>query len=259
LGRRAVAATLVSFLVFTSLLLANSALYSAENSVLGAAVLSATQVREHEYGQILVGLSEYDSLAKVQYYLQSNALDCTSPQTYLDSLAGSERGGGTVEGIGYVRDASWGYEDSAATGSGVGTPFLSQFGGYIGGAINVFVTTSIEENYEGALPSYSIQDAQVLHLPVPLASTISLCLTAMSDLRGALSSLPNCTSSEVDAALSLARSSYSILGTFTVGASASPIDSGCEVEYWVTTTLNGLEGVSGTFQWTVSGEGSFET
>ena len=40
MGRRAVAATLVSFLVFTSLL-ANSALYSAENGGLGAAVLTS--------------------------------------------------------------------------------------------------------------------------------------------------------------------------------------------------------------------------
>ncbi|MDA4114328.1 MAG: hypothetical protein OK474_09800 [Thaumarchaeota archaeon] len=258
MGRRAVAATLVSFLVFTSLLLANSALYSAENSSLGAAVLSATQVREHEYGQILVGLSEYGSLAKVQDYLQSNTLDCTSPQTYLDSLAGSEHGAGMVEGIGYAADASWSY-DAAAAGSGAVTPFLSQFGGYVFGEINVFVITSIEENFEGALPSYSIQDVETLHLPVPLASTISLCLTILSDLRGALSSLPHCNSSEVDAAISVARSSYSVLDTFTVSASASPVASGCEVEYWVTTTLRGLEGVSGTFQWTVSGAGSFET
>jgi hypothetical protein len=256
LGRRAVAATLVSFLVFTSLLLANSALYSAENSSLGAAVLTATQVREHEYGQVLMGLSVYDSLAQVQSYLQANPLDCISPQQYLDSLSGAQRGAGADEGIGYTTDASWSYAGTNGTGD---APFLSQFSGYMADALNVAVTTSIEENYEGALPSYSIEETQAVHLPIPLASSISLCLTALSDLRGSLSSLPYCNSSGVESAIDLARSAYPVVDSFTVGATASPLAGGCEVDYWVTTTLSGLEGVSGTFRWTVSGAGSLET
>ena len=44
--RRAVAATLVSVIVFTAMLLANSAVFAAENSVLKTTVVSSAQLRE---------------------------------------------------------------------------------------------------------------------------------------------------------------------------------------------------------------------
>jgi hypothetical protein len=257
LGRRAVAATLVSFLVFTTMLLANSALYSAESSSLGAAVLSTTQIREHQYGQILVGLSDYDALATVQSYLRSNSLDCNSAQEYLDSLAGSQRGSGADEGIGYTTAASWSY--AGVTAAGAGTAFLSQFGGYVTGALNLEVMASVQENFDGALPSYSSEGTQVVHLPVPLDATISLCLAALSDLGGALSALPYCNSTAVDSAIDQVRSGHPSLDSFTLTATASPLAAGCEIEYLVTTTLTGLEGVSGTFPWTVSAAGWFVT
>jgi hypothetical protein len=258
LGRRAVAATLVAFVIFTSLLLANSAIYSADNSGLGAAVLSTAQVRERVYGTILTGLAAYDSLAVTQDYLQSNPLDCSSPQPYLDSIAGSQQEKGTDGGITYTTDASWTYLQVPVTEAG--SALLSRYGGYSAGDMNLEVTTLVDESYDGGLPSYSIQNSETVHLPVPIVSTISLCLTALSDLRGALSSLSHCNSSAVDAALALAESSYPVLGSFTVGASASSLSSGgCSVDYWVTTTLGGLEGVSGTFQWTVQGAGSLST
>ena len=78
MGSRAVAATLISFVVFTTLLLANAALFATENSSLGAVVLSAGQVREHAYGESrrnLLGLRVAQGAAA---YLQSNPLDCTS-------------------------------------------------------------------------------------------------------------------------------------------------------------------------------------
>jgi len=256
MGRRAVAATLISFVIFTSLFVANSALYSSENSSLGAAVLSAIQVRESAYGGTLTGLSVFASLAEAQGYLQSNPLDCTSPQPYLGSMSGSARDSGADEGISYTADASWSYSPTPPPGGG--SEYVAQFSGYEAGDLNMEVGTSVEESYNGGLPSYSFQTTEAAHLPVPLASIVSLCLAALSDLHDALSQLQYCNSTGVDGALGAAASGYALLATYSPGATATPGPSGCSVDYGITTTESGLEGVSGPFQMTVVGEGSFE-
>ena len=186
MDRRAVAATLVSFVIFTTLLLANAALFASENSSLGAVVLTAGQVRERAFVPILVGLSTYESLRGAQAYLQANPLDCTSPQQYLGSMTGSLRDSGVEDGMTYVDDASWAY---ATSPSGGGSDYLQEFSGYRPGDLNLEVSTSVLESYDGDLPTYSIQSTASVHLPVPLASTISLCQTALSDLSSALLSL----------------------------------------------------------------------
>ena len=76
-GRRAVAATLVSVILFTSLLFANAALYAAGGTYLSSAVLGASQQRESDYGALLIGLASYSALAESQGYLQSHPLDCS--------------------------------------------------------------------------------------------------------------------------------------------------------------------------------------
>jgi hypothetical protein len=83
-----------------------------------------------------------------------------------------------------------------------------------------------------------------------------LVLPGREDLSAALSSLEYCNSSGVGTALARADSTYPILDSSSVGASATLQPSGCSVDYWVTTTETGLEGVSGPFQLTVVGEGS---
>ncbi len=257
MGRSAVAATLISFVIFTSLLVANSALYSSENSSLGAAVLSAVQVRERAYSEVLLGLSAYASLAGAEGYLQSNPLDCTSPEPYLDSMAGSQRDSGVDEGISYTAGTSWSY--APAPTSGGGSAGVAQFGGFEAGDLNLEIRTTMEESYDGGLPSYSVQATEAAHLPIPLASIISDCLGALSDLGGALASLQSCNSTGVDSAVGAADSSYPLLASYSVGASATPAPSGCSVDYWISTTESGLEGVSGPFQLTVVGEGSLAT
>ena len=257
MGRRAVAATLVSFVIFTTLLLANAALFASENSSLGAVVLSAAQVRERAFGGILVGLSAYESLEGAQAYLHSNPLDCTSPQHFLESMVGSQRDSGEEGAVTYAAATTWSYAQGAPAGDG--SESLREFGGYEPGDLNLEISTAVVESYDGDLPAYSFQSIQTAHLPVPLNSTISLCLTALSDLSAALSSLEYCNSSGVGTALAGADSTYTNLDSYSVGASATPQPSGCSVDYWVTTTETGLEGVSGPFQLTVVGEGSLST
>jgi hypothetical protein len=271
-SRRAVAATLVSVIVFTSLLFANAALYAAGNTYRSTAVLSASQQRESNFASLLIGLSAYSALADAQSYLQGHPFDCSEPQSsYLDSLVGSESVGGANQGIEYSVDASWGYapgfeglgfgDDDGLSGA---PSMIRPFSGYSGGALNLVVVTTIDETELGGLPAYSVGATESVHIPVSLDTTVSLCTSALSAARESLSSLPSCNTSSVDEALGLLRSENPGLDSVEMGASAqrsATLDGAgrCDIQYWVTITEEGIEGVTGTFDWTVLGSGSLST
>jgi hypothetical protein len=259
-GHRAVAATIASVIVFTTMLLANAAVYSAENSYLGASNLSAAQLQEHNYALLFVGLSSFSSLAKAQSFLQSTPMDCSSPQPYLDSLAGSQGSEGKNQSVWYSVESSWSYAAESGFASAPGDALLpAQFDGYSGGDLNLQVTTNVDETFAGGLPSLSAQSIEVVHIPVQPLRAASQCLSALSELRAALSTVHSCNSAVVSQYVSLARTRSAVLGSFDAGASTSTVGGRCVVSYWVTTTETGLQGVSGAFQWTVFGSGSLST
>ncbi len=257
MGRRGVAATLVSFLVFTAMLLANSALYSAQSSSLRAEITTAEQVRETALGGILTGLSTYNALAAAQDYLESTPLDCSSAPQYLDSAAGTLQNAGSEDGIGFGTNTSWSYAQSPMEGSG--SAYVPEFSGYLPGALNLEVVLRLDETYNGGLPSYSTVIDVAAHLPIFILSLASGCLAALSDLQSELLGLSVCNSTGVDAALGLAAFRYPLLDSYTFGATATLSPSGCEVYYWVATSVGGLEGVAGAYQLTVRGEGNLQT
>ncbi|MGA2666155.1 MAG: hypothetical protein ABSF83_14540 [Nitrososphaerales archaeon] len=259
MGRRsAVAATLVSLIVFTSLLVANSALYASQESALGAAVLSTAQTRERALGGILVGLAAYGALEAAQASLAGTVLDCSSAQAYLASLGGASSASGSQQGIEYSTSTAWAY---ASTPSGGDPPaLLGQFGGYSPDGLNLLVSGSLSESYRGGLPWYSFSGSEDVHLPVPLTSTISDCQQGVAELGAALSSLAApCNSSSVEEAVRVAEAGSPVLDPFQVNATATVAGLGCAVSYGVTRTLGGLEGPAGPFQVALRGEGSFVT
>lgn len=256
MDRRGVAATIVSFVVFTSLVLANSVLYSTADSSLDATLLSAVQVDERTTAVVLEGTSAFGALSSVQAYLQSNPLDCSSPLPYLDGLAGSAAAEGSDGGVSYETRTTWTYSSNPL--SGEDPEALSPFGGGSPGDLNLTVSVSVEESYEGGLPTYSTGAVESAHLPVGLSSAISLCQSALSYLAESLSSLQSCNSTGVEEALSSADSLYPALDSFSLAASAAQTQNGCFVTYSVMTAL-AETGVLGQFQWSVGGEGSLET
>jgi hypothetical protein len=257
MGRRGVAATFVSVLVFTSLLLANSALYSSSNSALAASITTSAQLRERAYAGVLAGFSAYSALESVQGYLESHPLYCDSPDPYLRSLGGSAVQAGSEDGVRYRLTTSWAYApDGSAAG---GSPLLPGYSGYAPGALGLIVSTSTLETFQGGLPSYAGTTSEDLHLPVPLNATLSLCSAALQDLNEALSSLPYCNSTGVDRALLTASSAYPALATFTTSATAVPQAGMCEVNYWVTASEAVQQGPSGPFQWVAEGGGSLSS
>lgn len=258
MDRRGVAATIASVVVFTTMLLANTAVYAAQNGYLSAVTISGAQVQERELAVVLVGLSSYSSLAFTQSFLQSTPMDCTSPGPYLAAVAGSGTQISEDQGIDYGVSSSWSYVP-APVSERSDALLPSQFVGYGEGDLNLRVVTVVNESFAGGLPSYSVQYVEVVHIPVHLQVIVSACLSALSEIRSALSTLASCDASAVEQALSVAKARSVAPSSFEDGASASSAAGRCFVSYWVTTTQTGIPGVSGAFQWTVSGSGSLST
>ncbi len=256
MDRSGVAATLASVVIFTTMLVANSAVYSAQNSYLNAAHLSAAQVQERGYATVLLGLSSFSALASAQSLLESTPMDCYSPSAYLSSLAGSAAGHGTSGSLRFSTSSSWSYVAGPSPGE-ASALLPSQFGGYSAGDLNIELETSVAESYAGGLPSYSVEQSQVVHLGVHPEAMAAACQSALSGLRGSLAAAHTCDPKVVaELASSAGLSSPGSLGD---GASVSGSTGRCTIYYWVRMTQTGIEGVSGTFQWSVFGSGSLET
>lgn len=253
MGRRAIGATLVSVVLFTTLLIANASLYSAESSYLSATNLSVAQQREAQYASLLVGLSAYSSLEGVQRLLQSTPIACSSAPAFLSSMSGEEHNNGSYQGIAFEIQTSWGHATAGATGNNPAD--LQPYQGYSAGALNIEVTTSVAESFLGGLPSYHTEELDVVHLPVFLEQQASFCLSVLSTVGQSLSSLPACNSTSIQDALGVIESSYVYPGSVYIGGSATPSGGQCYVEYWVTIAQS-YEGVSGTFEVSVDGSGS---
>jgi hypothetical protein len=256
MGRRAVAATLVSVIFFSTLLLANAAVYAADGSYLSSAVLTSAQQRESGYASLLAGVSSFSSLSAAEGYLSSHPLDCSSEATYLGSMGGSDSVSGEDQGVDYTMSTTWTYVADGPTGDNL--TVLGPFGGYSIGALNLLVTTKIGENILGGLPSYDGQEQHTVHLPIALEGLTSLCLSTLSLMRRSLSSLPSCNSSSVQEALDSVAASYPYLRSVDMGGSAQVSGGVCSVDYWLTIAQS-YDGVSGTSDWSVFGDQTFST
>jgi hypothetical protein len=248
---------MVCVVLFTTMLLANAALYSAEDSYSGAVGLSSAQQQERDYASVLVGLSSYSSLAWTQHFLQNTPMDCSSAQSYLASMSGGVSRSDDNQSDWYSVKSSWGFVSAPV--SSLHDPLLpAQFDGYSAGDLNILVRTDLNETFVGGLPSYSAQYLETVHLPVQPVLAASQCLTALSDLKAEFSTLRSCTVTAVDQDVSLVRASAG-LGASEAGASFRAVGAHCLLTYWVRITQTGIQGVSGTFQWTVFASGSLST
>jgi len=256
MGRSAIAATIVGAVVFSTLLLANTALYEAQNDYLIAVQHSSVQVEEAGLAPILVGEEAFSSLASSQTFLQSHPMDCLDQALYLQSLTGTEVRAGRDQSISYSARASWSYTD-AISGTGSGDPLIpKEFDGFSSTGLDLLVTVSVDESFAGGLPSYSSQRIENVHLPVEPEAEAADCRVALAYARSALSSLPSCDSTSVMQKLSTGTAGPYALTSFSTYASATSSSGVCVVNYSVSSTVAGIPGVLGPFQWTVFGSGS---
>ena len=255
MDRSAVAATIVSAVVFSTVLLANTALYAAQNGYLAAVQHSSAQVEERGLAPVLSGEAAFSSLAGTQTFLQSHPMDCLDPQPYLHSLSGSADQGGKNQSVWYSAHSSWEYTDTASVTAG-DVLIPKEFDGFAPANLDLLVLVSVNESFAGGLPSYSLQRAEMVHLPVEPEVEAARCQAALADLRSALSSLASCDSASISQKLSSLTAGSSALGPFSVSASATSSFGVCAVTFSVSSTQGGVPGVLGPFEWTVHGSGS---
>jgi hypothetical protein len=256
MARKAVAATLASVVLLTVLVVADATVMTAQDNLAASAQASSTESRELLLERSLAGRLSLDVLAQAQEYLSSTPAGCADLPQYLDSLAASNSTSGDDSGISYQANATArGVPETAATGDNL--TVVAPFAGYVAGTLGLREVLSVREVGGGGSVTLSRQETHALNLPIQAGSASSLCASAAGDLAAALSASPcNATLEQdaFDAALPGLVDESSGLG-FDLSAGWGYAAT-CSVAYWFTLVEPGVEGATGSFDWTVLGSGT---
>jgi hypothetical protein len=257
LARKAIAATVASVLLFTALVVANATTMVAQDNLASTAQASLVESRELVLGRSLAGSTSALALSQVQTYLASNPADCGGLPRYLASVSASSSVSGEEEGVSYVASTT-ASEAPAARLQGSqndNLTLLAPFAGSIPGALNLQANVSVQEVGGGGSITLERHELHLLNIPVSPGSASSLCSLALGALAAALGSSCNAT---------LAQAAFdSVLPALVAEAAARGFVltagwglNACSATYWVTLVEPGVEGVTGSFDWTVLGSGT---
>lgn len=237
-------------------MVADSTVMVAQDNLAVTAQNSHVEVRESVLARSLTGSLSFGVLAMVQAQLTSSPAGCGSLEQYEESLSASSSISGKDEGVQYIANAT-----AVASGTGMeaaidNLTIDAPFSGHLPGALNLQADVSIREVGGGGSVTLARHELHSLNIPVSIGSASSLCALSLSSLAAALSSSCNAT---------LARAAFdSVLSSLAEEAAARGFaltagwgqGSGCSAAYWVTLVELGVEGVTGSFDWTVLGSGT---
>lgn len=256
MARKAVAATLASVVLLTVLVVADATVMTAQDNLAASAQASSIESRELLLERSLAGTLSLDVLAQAQEYLSSTPAGCADLPQYLGSLAASSSASGGDSGISYQANATAsGSQATVATEDNL--TLVAPFAGYVTGTLGLRELLDVREVGGGGSVTLVRQEAHALNLPVQVSSASSLCATTTEELAAVLATSPcNATVEQgaFDAALPGLMDQASGLGfelTASWGYAAS-----CSVAYWFTLVEPGVEGATGSFDWTVLGSGT---
>jgi hypothetical protein len=259
MARKAVAATLASVVLFTALVVADSTVMVAEDNVASSALTSHIESREMLMSESLAGTTSFQVLALVQSYLGRNSADCSTLPQYLASASASSSISGEETGIAYSSNATAAeLQPSLLRGAGPDNlTMLAPFSGGLPGTLNLQADLRIKEIWGGGSVSLERNELHVLHLPISPDTASSLCALSLGSLAAALRSPCNSTSAQAafDSALPRLVEEASARG-FALTAGWGSGGAACSATYWVTLVELGVEGVTGSFDWTLRGSGS---
>ncbi len=257
-GRKAIAATITSLVIFGTLVASNFALYASQEQgvVLHAVSDQARAVAtEADFAKGLVALS---LLRTSQSVLEASSPSCSDPleaMPALRSIVLSSSLGGIAANL-----------RGAVTWSGVQSDnltLLSPFTGFVPGYLNF--AFSVNLGFSTSLVQYHKVEVHYLHLPVLYDASIAACLSAVGYLRSKIQGLKRtpgvCATPSILAAIAEADRHYSTLARdagLTLSISSST-DRGIlcpTIGYEVVVSQYGIPGVSGEFTWRVSEGGS---
>jgi hypothetical protein len=258
-ARKAVAAALVSVVLFTVLVVADATVMSAQDDLASSAQTSQIESRELVLYQSLAGIVSLQVLAHVQGYLSSNPAECGSLPQYLGSITASSSASGEDSGIAFVANAS----AAAVTGDsplpapgGDNLTIVAPFAGGAPGALDLREVLSLKETGGGGSVSLERHETHTLNLPIEPDSASSLCGSTLGALASALSRSPCNATLEGSAFGAVLPGLVEEASTEGFALTAGWGSGGaCTATYWITLVELGVAGATGSFDWTVRGSG----
>jgi hypothetical protein len=255
MARKAVAATLASVVLLTVLVVADATVMTAQDNLAAGAQASNVESRELLLERSLAGSLSLDLLAQAQAQLSTPA-ECADLPHYLDSISASGSASGDDSGISYQANAT-GAGTAVAAAREDNLTVVAPFAGYLPGEFGLQEVLSVREVGGGGSVTLTREETHALNLPVEVGSASSLCALATGSLAAALAASP-CNSTveqeSFDAALPRLLEQASGLG-FDLAAGWGYSGS-CSVAYWFKLVEPGVEGATGSFDWTVLGYGT---
>ncbi len=236
-------------LVFSTLLIANEAVYTSESQRLHAATLAGLERAEVFNSHLLVAGVAFNALANIQAQLQKRTPTCAGWDAYSASLSQQLELSVVREGVLYRVDLSAQYTNAGAPTDNL--TLLAPFSGYENGSLNILIHVSSSASAGRGYPYYNKSEQHYAHLPVALDASSSLCMSLLQNLR----TLPinGCSDSE----LQMLRTRYDDLAVsqglrIDLARLSGSGDDCLGTSYQVTLTQDS-EGVAGEFAWKIVG------
>jgi hypothetical protein len=249
-SRVAVAATITSILVFSTLLVANEVVYNSANQQLTAAYISAYEREEALTARLLVAEAAFNASANAQAILARNPPTCESWSAYSEGLSQRVSTMVTRGGVTYHLDMNLSYAQSGSHDDNLTT--LSPFEGFEDGSLNMIARVRIRASAGPEYPSFAKTEVHYLHLPVPLEVSISLCSSALRDISGLLGS-DSCSPGAVQDLVSQYEALAKSQGVRITLEGAQGFRGVCSgASYEITVSEDSVQGFAGRFDWRMS-------
>lgn len=233
---------------------------SAQDNLASSAQLARVESRELLLAQYSTASVSLQVLAQVQGYLSSDAAECDALPQYLGSISASGSVSGLDSGVAYSANATATEVPSASLQAAQydNLTMMAPFSGGAPGALDLQASVSLKEVGGGGSVSLIRHETHVLNLPISPGAASSLCATALGSIASALSR-SGCNSTLEEAAFAAVLPGLveeAATQGFALTAGWGPGGASCAASYWVTLVQRGVEGVTGSFDWTVHGSGT---
>lgn len=255
-NRRAVGATIVSIVLFTSLLVSSAVILASAEDKASASSLVDGEGTLYDNAVVMRGVVVLELLAKAQAALSSEVFACANAT---GEAHGAVRGLSASAANGVVSAMAV----ASAGDQGPGPDNLSllkQFDGGLAGRFNVLVRTAVDGSYPGGRVAYAKSEYHVVSLPFDPSKAGSFCLNSLAELAASaeLASAGTCNATVVEAVLgeaaaraeaAAASSGLHAYVAYSVGGGAA-----CSVTIMVRVSQDGVIGPNGPFNWSVEEE-----
>jgi hypothetical protein len=257
LARKAVAATIASVVLLTVLVVADATVMSAQDDLASTSQTSHIESQELLLERTLAGSVSLQALAQVQGYLSSNLAACDSLSQYIGSISASSSLSGESDGISYVANLTASAIASQGTQSDNLT-LIAPFSGGVPGALDLRSVLTIKESGGGGSVSLERRETHALNIPISPETASSLCASSLTALSSSLSREPCNATLEQGAFGAVLPGLVEVAAAqgFELTAGWGSGGTACSAAYWLTLVQPGVEGVTGSFDWTVRGSGT---